>query len=126
MEISELGVDQGLAEWREKDATPRRYRLGCIADEETLLADLTEINAREINRPLLDDICKVAEKTRSEGLFVALSLSLPQIGNVVRSLITYGFERLGKEEDAKLTTNSAVILLRLEVNQEDDFVDLEC
>ncbi len=124
VKISELDIEQGLAEWRGKDASPRKYRVGCVEDSKVLLADFTEVSSKELNKLLLDDLCKIAEKTKSETLYVALSAVQPTLSGLVRNMLVYGFEKVGKEEAAKLASNPELLMLKLEVNQEDDFVDL--
>ena len=123
--ISELDIEHGLCEWREKDSSPRKYHVGCIEEDKVILADFTEISIKEINKLLLDDLCKIAEKTKSENLYAALStVPSSSISNVVRNMLVYGFEKATKEETAKLTSNPEIIIMKMEVNQEDDFVDL--
>ncbi len=43
----------------------------------------------------------------------------------MRSLLVFGFEPAAKEEVARFTSRSDVVLMKMEVNQEDDFVDLD-
>ena len=122
--LSELDIEQGLAEWREKDSTPRKYQVGCIKNSKVLLADFTTIESKQINKLLLDDLCKIVEKSQAEDLYIALSALDPKIGAVVRNLVVYGFEKVGKEEAAKHISNPEIMVMKMEVNQEDDFVDL--
>ncbi len=89
-----------------------------------MFADFTEIEAKELNKLLLDDLCKIAERTKSETLYVALSTMDSAIRSIVRNMLVYGFEKTTKEEAEKYMSNPEVLLMKLEVNQEDDFVDL--
>ena len=120
----DLEVEYGLAEWRAKGEAPRRYKLGCLETEKLLLADLTEAG-KEIGRALLDDLCSLTEKTKAETLVIALAAMQPAAGHLVRSLLVFGFEAVSKEEAQRFTSRQDVVLMRMEVNQEDDFVDLD-
>lgn len=89
-----------------------------------MLADLTEITKKDLNKMLLDDFAQIAEKQQIENLYVALSMNEPTLGDIARNLIVYGFEKISKEDSKRYTTNPEVMVMKLEVNQEDDFVDL--
>ena len=122
--LSELGIEQGLAEWRDKSSSPRKYLVGCIEETSLMFADFTEIDSKELNKPLLDDLCKIAEITKSETMYVALSAANPEMGHIVRNLLVYGFEKTTKIEAKNYASDSNILLMKMEVNQEDDFVDL--
>jgi hypothetical protein len=124
IETLELTIEHGLPEWRlQKD--PRRYQLAFNERCKQLFADLTTIAGKELGRALLDDVHKLAEDIKAEELYVAISLKDPERAKVVRSLLVYGFEKLESSEAGQLTSNPDVLLLKMEINQEDDFVDLD-
>jgi hypothetical protein len=118
----DLHVAQGLPEWRENSTNDKKYQIGFMETSKTMLANLTEAQSKEINKTLLDDIYKVAGDLESEELYVTLSLLDPNKDKIVRNLIVYGFERTDAK---KFVTNPEVIMLRMDVNQEYDFVDLQ-
>ena len=119
--LSELDIEHGPAEWREKHGSPKKYSVGFIESSKALLVDLSEITPKDLNKPLLDDLGKIAEKTQSEGLYVAVQAAASAL---VRNMMVYGFEKITKEEARTYTSDSDILLLKMEVNQEDDFVDL--
>ena len=86
--------------------------------------DFTDIDAKELDKLLLDDLCKIAEKTKSETMYVALSTSDLAARPMVRNMLVYGFEKATKEESEKFLTGSEILLMKLDINQEDDFMDL--
>ena len=118
----ELRVGQGLPEWRDSSANTRKYTMGFMEGSKTMLANLSEVQSKEINKTLLDDIYKIATDLEAEELYVALSLSDPNRDKIVRNLIIYGFERTGTK---KFVTNPEIVMLKIDVNQEYDFVDLQ-
>jgi len=101
-----------------------KYRVGCIQDEKILLVDLTDIYPRDLNKLLLDDLCKIAECTKSENMFIAINLANLSARQIARNLLVYGFEKSSKEECEKFTSNKNILMMKMEINQEDDFVDL--
>ena len=120
----ELTIEHGPPQWR-SHKEPRRYQLGFSERWKRLFADLTTIAGKELGRALLDDAHKLAEDVKAEELFVAVSLRDPERVKVVRNLLVYGFEKLESAEAAQLTSNPDVMVLKMEINQEDDFVDLD-
>ena len=117
----ELQVEQGLPEWREHANEPKKFQLGLMGRSKSAIADLAEVSGKEINKLLLDDLHKITGDLEAEELFVAISLLDPLKDKTVRNLVVYGFEKV---EAKRFTSNPDVMMLRMEVNQEDDFVDL--
>jgi len=95
--------------------------MGCIERSKISLANLAGVEAKEINKTLLDDIYKIAGDLEAEELFVSVSLTDPMKDKIVRNLVVYGFE---KSDAKRFVSDSSVMVLRMEVNQEVDFVDL--
>ena len=118
----ELRVGQGLPEWRDSTANIKKYTMGFMERSKTMLANLSEVQSKEINKTLLDDIYKIATDLEVEELYVALSLLDPNRDKLVRNLIVYGFERTDAK---KFVTNPEIVMLKIDVNQEYDFVDLQ-
>ena len=114
-------MEQGLPEWREKPASSQLYRLDYLEGSKVVLADFSDLPSKEITKALLEDVYKVSGDIQAEELYVAVSLMDPQKDRIIRNLVVFGFEKV---EGKKFTSNSEVALLKIEVNQEDDFVDL--
>ncbi len=117
----ELTVEQGLPEWREKTAGPKQYSIGYLEHEKVTLVDFSELPAKEITKTLLEDVYKISGDLQAEELYAAVSMLDPEKDRIIRNLVVYGFE---KAEGKRFTSNPDVVMLRIEVNQEDDFVDL--
>eukprot|EP00830_Metopus_es_P006094 TRINITY_DN157_c0_g3_i1.p3 TRINITY_DN157_c0_g3~~TRINITY_DN157_c0_g3_i1.p3 ORF type:complete len:137 (-),score=30.22 TRINITY_DN157_c0_g3_i1:213-623(-) len=122
--MGEIEIDYGKAAWREKDSCERHYTFEVNGANKTMFVDLTEASSKDINKLLLEDLSDIAGKSKSENLCIALSENDPTIPALVRNLLVFGYEKIGKEETAKYTSCKEAILMKLEVNQEDDFVDL--
>ena len=58
-------------------------------------------------------------------LYIALSRSTPQLISIVRSILVYGFEKVSAEEQIKFTSNSDIIMFKMELHQDTDYVDLD-
>lgn len=116
-----LEVEQGLPEWRAEGAEPKRYMMNYAEETKTMIADFSELAVKELNRALLDDAYKIAGDLGAEDMYVAVSLLEPEKDRIVRNLIVYGFE---PTDSTRFTSNPEVLMLHIEVNQEDDFVDL--
>lgn len=115
----ELQVEHGLPEWRESES--KHYQLEYVKSNKTILADFSELSSKELNKSLLEDVYKLAGDIQAEELYLAISLMNPDKDRIVRNLVVFGFE---KTEAKKITSNAEVVVLKIEVNQEDDFVDL--
>ena len=118
----ELHVERGLPEWRDNINCEKKYQMGFLEGSKAMVVNLTEAQSKEINKILLNDLYKIAGDLEAEELYVALSLLDPNKDKTVRNLIVYGFERA---DTKKFATNPEVLILRMEVNQEYDFVDLQ-
>ena len=123
MERIELSVENGLREWR-LQKEPRKYQLGFSAGWKRAFAELTDMDPKEMGRALLDDFHKLAEDIHADELCLAISLKDPAHMKMARSLLVYGFEKVQPEEAAQITSSPDLLLLKMEINQEDDFVDL--
>ncbi len=95
--------------------------MGFAKKSQTAVADLSEVPCKEVTRSLLDDLFKVAVDLKAEELCVAISLLDPERDRLIRKLVVYGFEKSLAE---RLASNPDLAFFRIEVNQEDDFVDL--
>lgn len=95
-----------------------------MEESKEILIDLTKNNPKEISKSLLDDFSLLAEKLKSDTIYAALSASSASFGVLARNLLVYGFEKTSLEEASKYTSSPDIVLLKKEVDQEDDFVDL--
>lgn len=116
-----LEVEEQNTEWRRKKPTPKHYTLEYLENEKTILVDFSELSSAEINKPLLNNIYTLAGHLQAEALLISVSLLDPEKNSIIRNLLVFGFERV---QDEKFTSDDEVTVLRMEVNQEDDFVDL--
>lgn len=91
---------------------------------ESLLVDLAEVPGKELTKSLMKDLNRIAERTKSCVMYAGLRASACGVNSIVRSMMVYGFEVAGKSESKKLVSGKSVIVMKLEVTQELDFVDL--
>lgn len=124
MKISELEIEEGCAEWHLEKSGLRKYSLGYIETQKFAFADLTTVGAKELNRQLLDDLTNVAGRLGSEVLYVAMAAKSPAVVSMARSMTIFGFEAVRKTEAKEYVSSVDVVVMRMELNQEDDFVDL--
>ena len=82
---------------------------------------LSEINNDKIGKSFLDSVYSVAGYLNAEELYVSVSLEEPKRNRIIRDLMVFGFERTSRD---KYTSNKEIEMLKIEVNQEYDFVDL--
>eukprot|EP00826_Nyctotherus_ovalis_P020660 TRINITY_DN1650_c0_g1_i29.p3 TRINITY_DN1650_c0_g1~~TRINITY_DN1650_c0_g1_i29.p3 ORF type:complete len:122 (+),score=49.41 TRINITY_DN1650_c0_g1_i29:72-437(+) len=116
--------DRGNIEWSLKKAGNKKYSVGNVSSRRTVLVDLTETGAKELNKQLLEDFTNVAGRLDCEELCVAVAAKSPAAASMARSLTIFGFAADTKAQAALLTSNPDILIMRMEVNQEDDFVDL--
>lgn len=124
VKIGELEIAEGNIEWSLKKTGNKKYSVGNVRGKKTVLVDLTEVGAKELNKQLLEDLTNLAGQLDSEELCVALAAKSPAAVPMARSLTIFGFVPDAKAQAALLTSNPDIIIMRMEVNQEDDFVDL--
>lgn len=120
-EVSELYVECGLAEWNISKTKQRFYHVANFPARKALLVDFCQIAPKELSGYLLDALSKIAERTKSEFIYVAISSKSSSVSSFVRCLGIYGFE--GPEIES-WTSDKNVIIMKMEVNQEDDYVEL--
>ena len=113
-----LEIENASTNW---NAAQKDYTLEYLKDSKVLLADLSELTASGLTKPLLNDIYTLANNLQVEELVVAISLLSKDKNILLRDLIVFGFEITTNK---KYTSNEEVISLSIEVNQEYDFVDL--
>eukprot|EP00831_Metopus_contortus_P051348 TRINITY_DN430_c0_g2_i2.p2 TRINITY_DN430_c0_g2~~TRINITY_DN430_c0_g2_i2.p2 ORF type:complete len:175 (-),score=20.60 TRINITY_DN430_c0_g2_i2:165-689(-) len=124
--LGELSIEYGPAKWRVTETdSKKKYSFGWCPASSTLFVDLTEVSPKELTKLLLEDLSRVAESKEAEGLVVAIKRTPAELSALIRSLFTFGFERISKSDTQKLVSNPDVHVLRLEASQECDFVDLE-
>ena len=99
----------------------KKYELEFLEKEKVVLFDLSEASSENISRKLLDDIYNLSGELKAEELYISVSSLSPKKNSIVRNLLVFGFERV---DDDRFTSNKEIILLKMEVNQEYDFVDL--
>lgn len=117
-------IENGPIQWRSIGQTPQKYLAGCIEEEKMLLVDLKSASGKDINKLLLEDLLNIAEKKKMECLLVGISQNDQNFHKILRNLLVFGFEKTGENEAKKLTSKTDVVILKMEVNQECDFVDL--
>ena len=110
MEVSEKYIGASSIE--------RIYFLNYMETSKLILIDLT---SEFITKFLLDDLYKISSDFGVEKLYVTISLSAQKKNDILRNLLVYGFQRAKTE---KFTTNKDILILKIYVNQEYDFVDL--
>ena len=123
--LNSLEIEHGPLEWKNKEKDLRKYHLAFIEMYKAALGDLTKIPASELTKPLFDDLSKMSETLGATVLYVALSINSPQLINIVRSLLVYGFEKVQTEEQMKFTSNSNIMMFKLDLTIDSDFIDLE-
>eukprot|EP00826_Nyctotherus_ovalis_P036854 TRINITY_DN3307_c0_g2_i15.p2 TRINITY_DN3307_c0_g2~~TRINITY_DN3307_c0_g2_i15.p2 ORF type:complete len:207 (+),score=63.67 TRINITY_DN3307_c0_g2_i15:189-809(+) len=123
--LNTLEIEHGPSEWRDQTKDPRKYHLAFVEQYKTALADLTKIPAAELTKTLFEDLSTMGETLGGKSLYVALSRNSPQLISIVRSLLVYGFEKVQSEEQMKFTSKSDVIMFKLDLAQDADFIDIE-
>ncbi len=123
--LAEMEVENGPAEWRNgKSKGTRKYHLASLESDKVALANLVNIEPRELSKALFVDLSKIAETMHAEHLYIALSRKSPQLANIIRSLTVYGFERVLPKELVGFTSSPGIMMLRFDLTAEEDFVDL--
>ena len=123
--LTTLEVEHGPSEWRDQSKAGRRYHLASIDLYKSSLANLTKIPAKELTKALFEDLCKMSETLNGDYLYIALSRSTPQLISIVRSILVYGFEKVSTEEQIKFTSNADIIMFKMELHQDTDYVELD-
>ena len=123
--ISELEIEYGFA----KEPTPKNnhrcYQIGNLQSQKFIFVNLTELVPKQLTRHLLESFNKIAEKTKSENIYVVISRQSPVTSSIIRSLGMFGFESV-KDEEAKLFVSKAdKIVMKMEISQEDDFLNMD-
>lgn len=113
-----LEVGESSSEWTNKKLTPKRYTLECLETERAVLVNFSEFSSKQVTKSLLDDIYSLAGVLEAEELIVTISPLNSEGSKILRSLYVFGFER---EEGKKF--GSGEIVVRIDVNQEYDYVD---
>lgn len=81
-------------------------------------------HALKINKQLLNDLHTLAEEVSAEEIYIALRLDASNCNSIVRNLLVYGFQKISSQEAERFTTMNDYLLMKMDVNQEDDFVDI--
>jgi len=102
----------------------KKYLVGYMKSKKMVLVDLTKLGVKELSRKLLEDLINVAGKLESEELCVAIAAKSPTTASMARNLTIFGFTPSTKAQISNLTSSSSIAIMRMEVSQEDDFVDL--
>ena len=123
--LNTLEIEHGPLEWKDKEKDLRKYNLAFIEMYKAALGDLTKIPASELTKTLFEDLRKMSETLGATVLYVALSINSPQLISIVRSLLVYGFEKVKAEEQTKFTSNSSIVMFKLDLTIDPDFMDLE-
>jgi predicted ATPase len=116
----EVEIENGLPVWR-NDGESLLIHIAFIEEEKKAVADLSE---KKITKALLNDIHRVAEETKADELIIAVPLDSENCNADVRNLLVYGFEKLEAEEIQKISTKTEYLFLKIDVDQEDDYVEL--
>jgi len=74
---------------------------------------------------LLENLCQIAEKKEAQYLYVGISKSGEKFSKIIRDFLVYGFERIDKEEERIYTNNSNIQIMKIELSQEYDYVDID-
>eukprot|EP00831_Metopus_contortus_P051347 TRINITY_DN430_c0_g2_i1.p1 TRINITY_DN430_c0_g2~~TRINITY_DN430_c0_g2_i1.p1 ORF type:complete len:218 (-),score=9.09 TRINITY_DN430_c0_g2_i1:79-732(-) len=124
--LGELNIEYGPVQWQARETVSTgKYSFGWCPAKSTLFVDLTDVPLNELNKLILEDLILIAESKEAESLVVAIRRPTAELSLIIRSLITFGFDRILGTEAQKLVSNPDVHVLQLEVSQECDFVDLE-
>eukprot|EP00826_Nyctotherus_ovalis_P035936 TRINITY_DN3135_c0_g1_i17.p3 TRINITY_DN3135_c0_g1~~TRINITY_DN3135_c0_g1_i17.p3 ORF type:complete len:103 (-),score=28.30 TRINITY_DN3135_c0_g1_i17:210-518(-) len=100
------------------------YHIAHVPAAESLLVDFVEVPGKELTKSLMKDLNRIAERTKSRAMYAGLKADASGINSIVRSMMVYGFEIAGKGEAEKLVSGKNMLVMKLEVTQELDFVDL--
>jgi len=119
VKIGELSITYKDTKWHLK-----KYLVGYIKSKKIVLVDLTGLGVKELSKQLLEDLINVAGKLESEELCVAIAAKSPTTASMARNLTIFGFTADTKAQISNLTSSSSIAIMRMEVSQEDDFVDL--
>lgn len=122
VKTGELSVAEGCADWCLKKEGSKKYSVGQM--NKLALIDLTEVTPKDLNKQLLEDLISVAVKLDSEEMCVAIAGKSPTAASMARSMTIFGFTADSKAECQQFTSNPDIVIMRMEVSQEDDFVDL--
>lgn len=98
----------------------KQHELEFLEKEKIVLVDFSELTAAQLTKSLLNDIYSLAGVLEAEELYASVSLLSEDRSKILRSLLVFGFERT---EGESFTSNADVALVRMDVNQEFDFVD---
>eukprot|EP00826_Nyctotherus_ovalis_P038136 TRINITY_DN3557_c0_g2_i14.p1 TRINITY_DN3557_c0_g2~~TRINITY_DN3557_c0_g2_i14.p1 ORF type:complete len:174 (-),score=27.79 TRINITY_DN3557_c0_g2_i14:140-661(-) len=118
--LNTLEIEHGPSEWRDLTKKPRKYHLAFVDMYNAALADRYEenrISAKELTKSLFADLSTMSETLGAEHLYVALFRNSPQFISTVRSLLVYGCEKIQSEEQMKFTSNSDIMMFKLELAQ---------
>lgn len=116
-----LEIEDSASEWSDKKLTSKRYSLEHLINEKIVLVDFSELAFSEMTKLLLNDIYSLAGVLGAEELYVGVSLLSEEKNKILRNLLVFGYEKVTEES---FTSNTDVVMLRIDVNQEYDFVDL--
>jgi hypothetical protein len=119
-EATHVTLEETTNELYEKVA-PKRCSLEYLDNEKIVLVDLSEFAYNEITKQFLNDIYSLAGVLKAEELLVNVSLLSSEKSKIIRNLLVFGFEKTSEEN---YTSNTDIAMLRIDVNQEYDFVDL--
>ena len=72
----------------------------------------------------MDDLHKLTEEIHAEEIYVAISSASANRNSAIRNLMVYGFEILSCDEAERFSTMTDNLFMKMEVNQEIDFVEL--
>eukprot|EP00826_Nyctotherus_ovalis_P001501 TRINITY_DN1023_c0_g2_i15.p1 TRINITY_DN1023_c0_g2~~TRINITY_DN1023_c0_g2_i15.p1 ORF type:complete len:198 (-),score=62.54 TRINITY_DN1023_c0_g2_i15:176-769(-) len=121
--LNTLKVESEAAEWKNRGAKPKEYYLASIEMEEVMLADLTKIANEELTKTLFEDLSIMSKTFSSKYLYIAISKGNPQFTRILRNLFVYGFEKVSSEEKAKFTANHDVVMFKLDLLLDEDYVE---
>ena len=96
----------------------KSYNLQYLKKEKAVLVDFS---SEEVTKSLLTDVYSLAGEIQARELYISVSLMNPNKSSTLKNLLVFGFEKASGEE---FTSNEEVMVLKMEVNQEYDFVDL--
>eukprot|EP00826_Nyctotherus_ovalis_P053833 TRINITY_DN7024_c0_g1_i5.p1 TRINITY_DN7024_c0_g1~~TRINITY_DN7024_c0_g1_i5.p1 ORF type:complete len:156 (-),score=48.26 TRINITY_DN7024_c0_g1_i5:337-804(-) len=99
----------------------KQHELEYLEKEKIVLVDFSELTAGELTKSLLNNIYSLAGILGAEELYASVSLLSEDKSKILRDLLVFGFEKAGGES---FTSNTDVTMVRVDVNQEYDFVDL--